>query len=98
MSKEEAIKTLQTRSCYECSYGCDSADSCENEDCYLREATLMAIEALKADVGELKLISDDREAADVLITWLEDGTYTLQIKSPSYKTITMTTEGVIVEE
>ena len=47
MSKEEAIKTLQTRSCYECSYGCDSADSCENEDCYLREATLMAIEALE---------------------------------------------------
>ena len=45
----------------------------------------------------LKLFPDDREAADVLITWLEDGTYTLQIKSPSHK-ITMTTEGLIVEE
>ena len=45
-----------------------------------------------------KLIPDDREAADVLITWREDGTYTLQMKSPSHKTITLTREGLIVEE
>lgn len=46
----------------------------------------------------LKLIPDDREAADVLITWREDGTYNLQIRSASHKKITMTTEGLIVEE
>ena len=58
MTRDDAIKTLQTRSCYECAYGCDSADSCENENCYLREATLMAIEALEENKSLAKSLND----------------------------------------
>ena len=52
----------------------------------------------EATEAALKLIPDDREAADVLITWLEDGTYNLQIRTATHKKITMTTEGLIVEK
>ena len=47
MSIDEAIKTLKEETCYECSYGCDSAYSCEHEYCVLRIATRIAVDCMK---------------------------------------------------
>jgi len=46
----------------------------------------------------LNLIPDDREASEVLVVWKEDGTYHLQVKSASHKTLTLTTEGLKIED
>ncbi len=48
MTREEAINVLKTRSCYECSWGCDSPVSCHCGGCDLAEATRIAIESLEA--------------------------------------------------
>lgn len=47
MTENEAIKRLEEDSCYECSYGCESAELCGLEDCGLKNATKMAIKALE---------------------------------------------------
>lgn len=46
MTNEEAIEILQNKSCYECSFGCNSAITCECEKCDYRIASIVAIEAL----------------------------------------------------
>lgn len=46
MTYEEAIKTLVEESCYECAYGTEGAALCEI-DCSLKDASKLAIEALK---------------------------------------------------
>lgn len=48
MTNKEAINVLKTRSCYECSWGCDSPVSCHCGGCDLAEATRIAIESLEA--------------------------------------------------
>lgn len=47
MTRGEAINVLKTRSCYECSWGCDSPVSCHCGGCDLAEATRVAIESLE---------------------------------------------------
>ena len=47
MKREEAINVLKTRSCYECTWGCDSPVSCHCGGCDLAEATSIAIESLE---------------------------------------------------
>lgn len=48
MTRGEAINVLKTRSCYECTWGCDSPVSCHCGGCDLAEATMIAIESLGA--------------------------------------------------
>ena len=53
MTREEAIKTLKTDGCYECSVGCSSPYHCGNDSCDLKEAIRMGIESLgKTVCGE----------------------------------------------
>ena len=47
MSIEDALNVIKTESCYECSFGCDSAYQCNNAGCPLREAVHVAVEALE---------------------------------------------------
>lgn len=47
MTENEAISTLKTDSCYECSQGTDSAVNCEYGACRVAMATRLAIQALK---------------------------------------------------
>ena len=47
MKNREAIEILKTKTCYECSYGCDSASTCECHTCDYRNASIKAIQALK---------------------------------------------------
>lgn len=49
MTNEEAIKTLSSDGCYECSFGCESPAKCPNAGCDVREAVLLAISALSRD-------------------------------------------------
>lgn len=47
MTNKEAIHALKTRTCYECSYGCESPVLCSCFDCDLKKATILATEALE---------------------------------------------------
>ena len=47
MTNKEAIYALKTRTCYECSYGCESPVLCSCPDCDLKESTILATEALE---------------------------------------------------
>lgn len=47
MTREEAISTLESESCYECSWGCESPVKCDCPKCNLKSAVNMGIEALK---------------------------------------------------
>lgn len=47
MTREEAISTLESKSCYECSWGCESPVKCDCPKCNLKSAVNMGIEALK---------------------------------------------------
>lgn len=47
MTENEAISTLKTDSCYECSQGTDSAVNCEYGACRVAMATRLAIQTLK---------------------------------------------------
>ena len=49
MTREEAIRTLETGSCYECTWGCESPAKCTCKKCKLIDAVKVAIEALKTD-------------------------------------------------
>ena len=69
MTREEAINVLKTRSCYECSWGCDSPVSCHCGGCDLTEATEMAIEALEAQgwIPTKERLPD--ESGWYIVTW-----------------------------
>ena len=47
MTREEAIRTLEEESCYECTWGCESPTKCNCPECNLKSAVKVAIEALK---------------------------------------------------
>ena len=47
MTNKEALYALKTRTCYECSYGCESPVLCSCPDCDLKESTILATEALE---------------------------------------------------
>ena len=47
MTENEAIKKLKEDTCYECTYGCDSAATCSAEPCTYKSAVKMAIQALE---------------------------------------------------
>ncbi len=47
MTNKEAIYALKTRTCYECSYGCESPILCSCFDCDLKKSTILATEALE---------------------------------------------------
>lgn len=46
MTIREAIETLMTDGCYECTYGCDSPYKCYNGACPVREAVVLAVAIL----------------------------------------------------
>lgn len=50
MTYEEAIITLKTESCTDCSYGCDSPINCTCEGCKLKTAAGIAIEAIEKQI------------------------------------------------
>lgn len=64
MSKKikDAINTLKTESCYECTYGCESPFSCESEFCKLKEAVMLAVKHLEMQIE--KMPYTDEEKAD----------------------------------
>lgn len=55
MTYEEAIITLKTESCTDCSYGCDSPINCTCEGCKLKTAAGIAIEALEKQIQKKPL-------------------------------------------
>lgn len=56
MTYEEAIITLKTESCTDCSYGCDSPINCISEGCEVKIATEIAIEAIEKQIQKKPLI------------------------------------------
>ena len=38
MTREEAIRTLEEESCYECTWGCESPTKCNCPECNLKSA------------------------------------------------------------
>lgn len=47
MTLEEALEIIETNSCYECSFGCISAYTCECETCNYKQAVNIAVNELK---------------------------------------------------
>lgn len=47
MTGEKAIRILETGSCYECTWGCESPTKCTCPKCNLKSAIKVAIEALE---------------------------------------------------
>lgn len=47
MKNKEAITTLESESCYECSWGCESPVKCNCPKCDLKSAVNTAIDALQ---------------------------------------------------
>lgn len=46
-TREEAIRILESESCYECTWGCESPAKCNCPKCDLKSAVKVAIEALE---------------------------------------------------
>ena len=69
MTRKEAIRTLETESCYECSYGCESPTKCTCPKCNLIDAIKVAIEALREQRPHselLQMITKDDYGEQVL--------------------------------
>lgn len=50
MNYEEAINVLSSKSCYACSYGCQSPATCDCEKCELKDAIKQATAALNKQI------------------------------------------------
>lgn len=66
MTREEAIKILKEDGCSDCTWGCESPLTCDNEVCLLPEAINMAIKALEQEIKRDKDCEWGRMTFDVI--------------------------------
>lgn len=61
MKNKEAITTLESESCYECSWGCESPVKCNCPKCDLKSAVNMAIDALQENESLARSVNEASE-------------------------------------
>ena len=69
MTREEAISTLESESCYECTWGCESPAKCDCPKCDLKSAVKTAIEVLRTE--KICPVFSDDEVKQPCINCLE---------------------------